>query len=226
MTTPGPANGAPSATPSASRFSPKTWLQGPKWRWPAGSRVRFFPPPWPVSRPSPATWWPTRRGFCGSSDRAGKCETYRSPKLPFEYLSLPHIDFLKVLRNEARHFDVAQVRRQTTLIVTEGADGCVLYTRDSELRIPAFPADEVDSTGAGDCFFAGFAYGLVRGLGVERALRLGNRCGSLAVGQIGVPRIGTAAAGGHRACARSGLKLQRRAEIELRQLIVIRLHVK
>jgi sugar/nucleoside kinase (ribokinase family) len=51
----------------------------------------------------------------------------------------------------------------------------------------------VDTTGAGDAFNAGFLAGLLRGLPVRRALRLGNRVGArsiLAVGGIdGLPRL-------------------------------------
>ncbi|MBI3542646.1 MAG: glycosyltransferase, partial [Deltaproteobacteria bacterium] len=64
--------------------------------------------------------------------------------------------------------------------VRHGVDG---------FRVPAFPAVERDPTGAGDSFLAGFAYGLSRSLPPHEALRLGNYCGSLAVGQLGVPRL-------------------------------------
>lgn len=102
---------------------------------------------------------------------------------------LEAVDFLKASREEARHFDLARARTLTTVIVTAGAEGCVLYTRDEELHVPAYPAEEVDSTGAGDCFLAGFAYGLLKGLDPARAARLGNRCGAIAVSQLGVPRL-------------------------------------
>ena len=44
-------------------------------------------------------------------------------------------------------------------------------------------------TGAGDCFLAGFAAGLARGLDPLRAARIGAYCGARAVEQIGVPRL-------------------------------------
>lgn len=51
-----------------------------------------------------------------------------------------------------------------TAVVKTGAQGCLIKTADSLLRIPAWPAARVvDTTGAGDSFAAGFLYGLSEG---------------------------------------------------------------
>ena len=47
----------------------------------------------------------------------------------------------------------------------------------------------LNPTGAGDCFLAGFAAGLARGLPLARAAGLGAWCGARAVEQVGVPRL-------------------------------------
>jgi bifunctional ADP-heptose synthase (sugar kinase/adenylyltransferase) len=73
--------------------------------------------------------------------------------------------------------------------MTEGELGCTVYEKNREYRVPAFPAVEIDPTGAGDCFLAGFAAGLIKGYPLEKAVRLGNYFGSLAVGQVGVPKL-------------------------------------
>ena len=90
---------------------------------------------------------------------------------------------------------VVRLRRRTRVIVTEGEQGCTLLggADDAPLHVAAFPVREVDSTGAGDCFLAGFAAGLLRGLGEEQALRLGNFCGAQAVSQVGIPVLDPAA---------------------------------
>ncbi|MPZ22435.1 MAG: ribokinase [Dehalococcoidia bacterium] len=47
-------------------------------------------------------------------------------------------------------------RRVPFVLVTAGADGGDAYIEGREARIPAFPATEVDPTGAGDVFAAAF----------------------------------------------------------------------
>lgn len=44
----------------------------------------------------------------------------------------------------------------SVVAVTLGADGTYLSTPKEECRIPGFPAEVVDATGAGDAFFGGF----------------------------------------------------------------------
>src|SRR5438045_238122 len=99
------------------------------------------------------------------------------------------IDVLKASRDEAQVLDVAALRKRLTLIVTDGARGCTVLNRQGQLSIAAYPAEEKDATGAGDCFLAGVAAGLARGLPVEEAARLGSWCGARAVEHVGVPRL-------------------------------------
>jgi len=100
-----------------------------------------------------------------------------------------HIDYLKASVSEAALLDIAGLRKTLTLIVTDGPRGCTLISRDGETLIPATEAKELDPTGAGDCFLAGFAVGLTRGLDPLESARLGSWCGARAVEQVGVPRI-------------------------------------
>ena len=102
---------------------------------------------------------------------------------------LEDISFLKAARNEAFYMDIEKVRQKTCVIVTEGKHGSRIYSADREFRVPAFPAVEVDPTGAGDSFLAGFSAGLYQGLPVEQAVLMGNYFGGMAVGQVGIPRF-------------------------------------
>lgn len=102
---------------------------------------------------------------------------------------LPRIGFLKASAEEAPFVHVEEVRKWCCVIVTDGKDGCRIYWKDGEVRIPAFPAAEVDPTGAGDSFLGGFVVGLVNGLTVPDAALLGNFFGAITVGQIGVPKF-------------------------------------
>ena len=49
------------------------------------------------------------------------------------------------------------------------------------LDVAGFAVDEIDPTGAGDCFDAGFLCGLLEGMALDEAARLANACGALAV---------------------------------------------
>jgi sugar/nucleoside kinase (ribokinase family) len=54
-----------------------------------------------------------------------------------------------------------------------------------EIRIPAFRARVVDSTGCGDAYCAGFIVGLSMGWDLERAARLGAAAGGLVIQGLG-----------------------------------------
>ena len=58
-------------------------------------------------------------------------------------------------------------------VVTRGADGVVIYRRDSSLSYPAHRASAVDTTGAGDAFAAGFLYQVAVGASVDHAASAG-----------------------------------------------------
>ena len=103
--------------------------------------------------------------------------------------ALEAIDVLKASRKEAGALDPGGLPRRLTLLITDGPRGCTLKTGNVEIHVDACPAAEKDPTGAGDCFLAGFAAGLSRGLPPERAARLGAWCGARAVEQTGVPHF-------------------------------------
>lgn len=52
-----------------------------------------------------------------------------------------------------------------------GEKGSVIYTRDESLVVSSFKVEEVDPTGAGDCFDAGFVFGMLNGWNLERTAR-------------------------------------------------------
>ncbi|KAF8675453.1 hypothetical protein HU200_047825 [Digitaria exilis] len=100
---------------------------------------------------------------------------------------LPRVAFLKASSEEAPYVGVETARRRCCVIVTEGRDGCRLYWDGGEACVAPFPAVQVDPTGAGDSFLAGFAAGLLWGLSATDAALLGNFFGAAAVAQVGVP---------------------------------------
>lgn len=74
------------------------------------------------------------------------------------------------------------VREVRALVVTRGAEGSVIYTRDAEIRIPAAkPRAIVDPTGCGDAYRAGLLHGLLHGLDWETTGRIASLLGAIKI---------------------------------------------
>ena len=68
------------------------------------------------------------------------------------------------------------------LVVTRGAEGSVIYTKDRTWTIPcAKPKAVVDPTGCGDAYRAGLIHGLLRGLDWETTGRLASLMGAIKI---------------------------------------------
>jgi sugar/nucleoside kinase (ribokinase family) len=73
-----------------------------------------------------------------------------------------------------------------TVIIKRGEKGSYLLNWDgTEIQTPAFRTRVVDTTGAGDCFCAGFIKGLSLSWELKDCLRLGNAAGACAVKALG-----------------------------------------
>lgn len=72
-----------------------------------------------------------------------------------------------------------------TVIIKQGAEGCVCRQSGITINMPAIPANVVDTTGAGDNFNCGFLYGQVRGYSLSDSLRIANICAGLSVQGFG-----------------------------------------
>jgi len=70
-------------------------------------------------------------------------------------------------------------------VVKIGEKGCLIGHEGKILALPAFPAQLVDTTGAGDLFASGFLYGILNGFPLEACGRLGNRLGGSIVEVVG-----------------------------------------
>jgi len=71
------------------------------------------------------------------------------------------------------------------VVLKRGVEGCSIYTREESIDVPAFRVEEVDPTGAGDCFDGAFLVGLLRGLALKECGQFANAVGALAVTQKG-----------------------------------------
>ena len=70
-------------------------------------------------------------------------------------------------------------RTLEVIVLKRGKHGCTVYTRENSIDVPAFPVDEVDPTGAGDCFDAGFLCGLLDGKPLIECARMAAAAGAL-----------------------------------------------
>ena len=74
------------------------------------------------------------------------------------------------------------VARVDALIVTRGAEGSMIYTKERTLTVPAVKARAVvDPTGCGDAYRAGLIHGLLRGLDWETTGRIAALMGSMKI---------------------------------------------
>jgi sugar/nucleoside kinase (ribokinase family) len=72
-----------------------------------------------------------------------------------------------------------------TVIVKLGAKGCYVESADGAFTSPGFAVTPVDTTGAGDCFAAGFLAAFCRGESLQLAARYANAAGALATLGVG-----------------------------------------
>lgn len=73
-----------------------------------------------------------------------------------------------------------------TVVLTRGAEGALVVTREGKLSVPSSEVDVVDTTGAGDAFNGTLAAALAEGADLEAAVRRAVAAGALACTQLGV----------------------------------------
>ncbi len=76
-------------------------------------------------------------------------------------------------------------REEQTVVVTMGAQGAQVVSRDQTDLLPTFKVDVVDTTGAGDAFNAALAVGLAEGKSLMDAARFANATAALCVTKAG-----------------------------------------
>ncbi len=79
-----------------------------------------------------------------------------------------------------------------TVVLKAGGEEAEVFHGDEHWQVKPFPAEEIDPTGAGDCFDGAFIAALSRGMSVEKAAEYGMAAGALSVQARG-PMEGAAA---------------------------------
>ena len=83
-------------------------------------------------------------------------------------------------------------RRSKCVIIKMGQAGSIARTGEGIFCQPAFPISPLDTTGAGDCFNAGVAFGLLRNWDVPQTLRFANALAAIVISrprQVGYPTL-------------------------------------
>ncbi|MDA0264796.1 MAG: carbohydrate kinase family protein [Chloroflexi bacterium] len=115
-------------------------------------------------------WQPDALARCISQSRMLVCNDYE----------------MELISNATGMSRVQVAETVDTIVVTKGGDGCDIVTTSGTVSVPVVPADDaVDPTGAGDAFRGGLIKGLVEGVGIERAVQMGNVAGHYAVRKLG-----------------------------------------
>jgi len=104
------------------------------------------------------------------------------------YIVFPTQQELEVLTGEKNLEKAAQKLLglgPEIIAIKQGKKGSIIYTDDDNFHSPPFKVKEVDSTGAGDCYCAGFISAIIKGMDLKNAARFANAVGALAVTKKG-----------------------------------------
>ena len=122
-------------------------------------------------------------------------ETFET-MLPFADYVLPSFDDMKAIYPGYQAEEIINILHKKgaqKVVLKMGEDGSLVSDATEIVYIPAFPTQVVDTTGAGDCFDAGFTAGLMHGLSERDSAFIGSRCAAACIqntgGAVGIPRF-------------------------------------
>jgi sugar/nucleoside kinase (ribokinase family) len=121
-------------------------------------------------------------------DARGEWMRLLEPCLPNVELLFANEDEGRMLTGETDPSAVAaslRSRGARTVVLKLGARGCMLFSGNDTVHVPAFSVRAVDTTGAGDCFAGGFIAGLELGYSLQEAAKLANAAGALSIQKLG-----------------------------------------
>jgi len=116
-------------------------------------------------------------------DLHGRWMSILEPALAYTDFIFPNREEGRQLTSESEPEAIAQRLRSVgvkTVIVKLGAKGCYVESADGAFTSPGFAMHPVDTTGAGDCFAAGFLAAICRGNSLAAAAQFANAAGALA----------------------------------------------
>jgi len=132
-----------------------------------------------------------------------RCIVNPAPAQPVDLQALANLDYFVPNEGEAETITGIAVRsvedaKQCAgkllaegirrVIITLGAKGSLLASRESSEHVPAFPVTSIDSTGAGDAFIGSFAVFLAEGIPEDEAVRRANLYAGLSTTGVGTQK--------------------------------------
>jgi ribokinase len=132
-----------------------------------------------------------------------RCIVNPAPAQPVDMQALQGLDYFVPNESEAeaitgsavKDVDAAKKCAEKLLdggirrvIITLGANGALLASRDGSVHVPPFAVKSVDSTGAGDAFIGSFAVFLSEGVGEQDAVRRANLYAGLSTTGVGTQK--------------------------------------
>lgn len=121
-------------------------------------------------------------------DHTGRWLETIEQSLPFVDIFIPSIDEAELISGKDTPEEMAEFFMKygvKTVVIKMGDKGSFAKDKDTEIYMPSFKVEAKDTTGAGDSFVAGFLAGIVRGLSLEKSLKLANAVGAMCVTQFG-----------------------------------------
>jgi len=89
------------------------------------------------------------------------------------------------LEDRERALEAVRAYGPRVAVMTLGGDGALALTEEGFVHSPGFRVDVVDTTGAGDVFHGGFAYGVLEGWPIGNILRFANAVAALKCRALG-----------------------------------------
>jgi sugar/nucleoside kinase (ribokinase family) len=121
-------------------------------------------------------------------DREGRWWSALVPCMPHVDYFLPNEDEARMLSGEREPEAMAAFFRRHgcgAVAIKLGERGSYFESAETAFPTPAFPVSVVETTGAGDCFVAGFLTGVLRGWDWPTTLRFANAAGAHSVQSVG-----------------------------------------
>ena len=75
--------------------------------------------------------------------------------------------------------------KMEVIALKQGSKGSTIYTRDGSVKVGAYKVEQVDATGAGDCFDGVFVSGLIQGKDAMTAAKMASIAGALNAAAFG-----------------------------------------
>lgn len=108
------------------------------------------------------------------------------PEADVVFLSAEDAGYLDDSRPAEAVAERLLARGPRLVVLKLGGEGCFIAAAEGiTLRLPAWPVQPVDTTGAGDAFDAGFLVEWMRGVPLQEVGRFANAVGALAAGGLG-----------------------------------------